>query len=421
MQKTKKLKVLSTYRKSIAATVATVAIATSLLLPSTAEANSFKDVKDNHWANSSIEQASKRDLISGYTDGTFRPNNKVTRAEFAAFLSRLSDVNERVAEPFSDVSNTHWAKSAIEEGIALGFINPSDYPNKKFEPNKAMTRAEIAQWLTNGLIASNQEYEEIEQTLKSSSLTLLPVAEFTKGTLSKNDVGSVGVMIGTGLITGYTDGTFKPSGNTNRSEVASILLRYLNTSAKDPSDIQALNELVEVAETGTNFYTMGGEFIHEDKGRNWESLKKETHLMRNGNGTLRANRMILVDTRDLDNVKGIYKNLFEQMAKASANRTHHSSMFVAVEHAYNPIKQTQNADWYTKISPSHSLFASSIVYKDTRFGLPTSSTYRTGWKFDKNGEQLMWHGTTMFDRFKNGKPYVQHSTSGRDYTMIVNK
>ena len=384
-------------------------------------ATSFKDVPTSHWAYSSILEVASKGLITGYSDGTFRPASNVTRAEFASILARAFDGNERVKTTFKDVPTTHWAYDAINEGVALGFINPSDYSSGQFEPNKPMTRAEISKWLTGSLKATNSQYAEIEKTIRNSELTLLPIAEFTKGTLPKNDVGTVGVMVGTGLLSGYTDGTFKPSGNTNRAEVASIILRYLNVSKKNPTDFRELNELLEVAETGTNFHTMGGVFVNEDKGRNWETLKKETHLMRNGNGTIRVNRMILVDTRDRTNFKGIYKELFNQMAKVSTNMTQYSSMFIAVEHAYKPIKSTPNADWYTKISPSHSLLSSMPTYKDSRFNLPTSDTYRTAWKFDKNGEQLMWHGTMMLDRTNNGRALLQHITSEKDYTMIINK
>jgi len=109
----------------------------------------FNDLKLNHWAYSVIQSAVKKGYLSGYTDGTFRPSANVTRAEMAAILARLSDTSERSTVTFSDVKSTHWAYSSISEGIALGFIKPTDFKDGKFNPNQIMTRQEITNWVAN--------------------------------------------------------------------------------------------------------------------------------------------------------------------------------------------------------------------------------------------------------------------------------
>lgn len=85
-------------------------------------AATFTDVKTKYWAYSSVEQAAKKGYVVGFEGGSFKPMGNVTRAEFATFLSRTFDGNERVAEPFTDVPDSNWAKDYIEEGLALGFI-----------------------------------------------------------------------------------------------------------------------------------------------------------------------------------------------------------------------------------------------------------------------------------------------------------
>ena len=78
-------------------------------------------------------------ILEGYEDGTFRPDASITRAEFAAIASRF-DKLEAGSKTFSDVPESHWAYEAISSAAEKGWIN--GYPDGTFRPENAITRAE---------------------------------------------------------------------------------------------------------------------------------------------------------------------------------------------------------------------------------------------------------------------------------------
>ena len=110
----------------------------------------FSDIQ-NHWAAESISQLQERNFISGYPDGSFRPDAPVTRAEFAALL-RKAFANMppiRGGITFSDVPSNHWANSAIQAAYRTGFI--SGYPDRTFKPNQLIPRVQVLVALVSGL------------------------------------------------------------------------------------------------------------------------------------------------------------------------------------------------------------------------------------------------------------------------------
>ena len=100
----------------------------------------FTDVKSTDWFADSIMKLSGKDIITGYPDGTFKPNKSITRAEFATIVSKYIK-NPKVAnETFKDVPMNHWAKDAIAKVKAEGWI--SGYNDGTFRPDAPITRAE---------------------------------------------------------------------------------------------------------------------------------------------------------------------------------------------------------------------------------------------------------------------------------------
>lgn len=266
----------------------------------------FKDVPKSHWAYESIKQVAEKGLVAGYSDGTYKPSAQVTRAEFATFLSRVFDGNDRTPSKFSDVGASHWANDAIQEGLAVGFIKASDFSNNRFEPNKAMTRGEMTRWLANGLAHANADYGKAIEKMANSSLTLIPIPEFYKGGVNKKDLPYIGVALGTGLLSGYSDFTFKPYGNTTRAEVATILIRFIDTMKKAPSDFTGLQELLEVAETGTNILTISNLKKSE---YGFEDVLGKPHTYLNNTGVATIEHAIFVDVTGSKS-KGIFKDMF---------------------------------------------------------------------------------------------------------------
>ena len=100
----------------------------------------FTDVKSTDWFADSIMKLSGKDIITGYPDGTFKPNKSITRAEFAAIASKYIKNPKAADETFSDVPMNHWAKDAIAKVKAEGWI--SGYTDGTFRPDAPITRAE---------------------------------------------------------------------------------------------------------------------------------------------------------------------------------------------------------------------------------------------------------------------------------------
>ncbi|ERT64630.1 S-layer homology domain-containing protein [Peptoniphilus sp. BV3AC2] len=113
------------------------------LTESSAPANyspKFSDVLAYDWFCDSVMKLSKKDIIKGYPEGTFKPNKSITRAEFAVIASKYIKNPKAADETFSDVPMNHWAKDAIAKVKAEGLI--SGYPDGTFKPDAPITRAE---------------------------------------------------------------------------------------------------------------------------------------------------------------------------------------------------------------------------------------------------------------------------------------
>ncbi|MBL7574279.1 S-layer homology domain-containing protein [Peptoniphilus asaccharolyticus] len=100
----------------------------------------FSDVLAYDWFSDSVMKLSKKDIIKGYPDGTFKPNKSITRAEFATIVSKYIKNPKAADETFVDVPMNHWAKDAIAKVKAEGLI--SGYPDGTFKPDAPITRAE---------------------------------------------------------------------------------------------------------------------------------------------------------------------------------------------------------------------------------------------------------------------------------------
>lgn len=106
-----------------------------------AYSNTFSDVAKSHWAANYIGYMQQFGIITGYADGSFRPDASVTRAEFAAIASRFEKLTEG-NKSFSDVPSSHWAAKYINFAATRGWVN--GYADGTFRPNNSITRAEVA-------------------------------------------------------------------------------------------------------------------------------------------------------------------------------------------------------------------------------------------------------------------------------------
>ena len=118
--------------------------------------NRYSDVTRADWYNTAVSTLSSMGIITGYPDGTFRPNAAITRAEFAAIAARFDTNGDKTAAKFSDIA-THWAKDEISIAYNNGWI--TGYPNGTFGPQRDITRAETMT-LVNRVLNRQPETED---------------------------------------------------------------------------------------------------------------------------------------------------------------------------------------------------------------------------------------------------------------------
>ena len=103
------------------------------------QSNSLSDVTRGQWFNHAVSTLSSMGIVKGHNGGMFAPNAPITRAEFAAIAARFDDKNTDTSSKFTDIAS-HWAKNKIGIAANKGWIN--GYPDGTFRPNQYITRAE---------------------------------------------------------------------------------------------------------------------------------------------------------------------------------------------------------------------------------------------------------------------------------------
>ena len=129
----------------------------------TSSATRFSDASDD-WFSKAVNYVVAKGLISGYPDGTFKPNESITRAEFAQMISGYVKNEKKSSTDFQDVKD-HWAKDAIDK--LYGNKNVSGYPDGSFKPNAKITRAE-AVTILNSVFDRNTSALSLNNVNKSA-------------------------------------------------------------------------------------------------------------------------------------------------------------------------------------------------------------------------------------------------------------
>jgi hypothetical protein len=178
-------------------TASLVAIATvgatlplALALPGAAQTTQFNDVSPSYWARPFIERLADDGIIAGFPDGSFRPDQPVTRAQFAAIVKNaFNQPRTRSAPRFTDVSAGYWANAAIADAYGQGFL--SGYPNGAFQPEQQIPRVQALVALANGLNFSprgsvNEALGTYRDANQIPGYAESPVAAATENTLVVN-------------------------------------------------------------------------------------------------------------------------------------------------------------------------------------------------------------------------------------------
>lgn|GEM_PF-2248784 len=173
----------------------------------------FSDVAYNAWYDAFIKTLVERKILSGYTDGKFRPDASVTRAEFAKMICLAMGWSLEVpaGASFSDVDAAGWSYRYVETAVARGAI--AGYPDGTFRPARGVTRAEVAAILARIL------------NLPASSGSLTDISSHW----AKSFISS---CVRANIVSGYSDATFKPDNTATRAEAAKMVVGCMVEHAK---------------------------------------------------------------------------------------------------------------------------------------------------------------------------------------------
>lgn len=225
-----------------------LALTVTMIVPSVPAMAAPSDIA-GHWAESVITQWQSKGLIQGYEDGTFKPGNTITRAEFVTLMNNAKGFWSEGSINFSDVKNGSWFYSAVARAVAAGYVK--GYSDGSFKPNNTITRAEAAVMIANTAKLSANE---------------AGAYRFTDiGSIPAWARGSVGAVVAAGYMTGYPDGSFDANASISRAEAVSSLNRMLGGTAYQPTQ--------PTTPTTDTTKTTSDDVVIEDKGT---TLKNQT-------------------------------------------------------------------------------------------------------------------------------------------------
>ncbi|WP_375512621.1 fasciclin domain-containing protein, partial [uncultured Nostoc sp.] len=221
--------------------------------PSPTSTVNLSDVPSDYWARPFIQALADNNVISGFPDGSFRPNQGVTRAEFAALIQKAFPNQNRVrqlsAGGFSDVPAGYWAASAIQNAYETGFL--AGYPGNVFRPNEQIQKVQAIVAVTNGLGLT------ASSTGTSSDLSTY----YTDASAIPNyAVASVTTATQSNIVVNYPDvKQLNPQQPLTRAEAAALLYQALAKQGRvQPiaSNLPATQYIVGGTQTGTDIVSL---------------------------------------------------------------------------------------------------------------------------------------------------------------------
>ncbi|WP_414566759.1 MULTISPECIES: S-layer homology domain-containing protein [unclassified Anabaena] len=176
----------------------------------------FNDVPSDFWAGRFIDVLSSRGIIKGFPDDSFRPNQPVNRAEFAAILQQaFNQTTTNTTISFKDLPANSWATPAIEQAVGTGFLK--GYPDQTFQPEEKIPRVQVLVALVSGL--NLPETEESSQVL-----SIYEDAE----EIPQYAIDKIAVATANDLVFNYPESNIlAPNQEATRAEVAVMVYQAL--------------------------------------------------------------------------------------------------------------------------------------------------------------------------------------------------
>lgn len=171
-----------------------------------------------HWAEKQISGWADRGLATGYQDGSFKPDNSITRAEFITLVNKSFGFSGSAGISYTDVSSTDWFFEQVRTAGAAGYI--SGYEDGTLRPGNEISRQEVA------VILSRLMKLKVPESMNA-------VKKFKDGeNIPQWSKGPVNAVVAGGYMAGYPDQTYQPERAITRAEAIVTLDRAMDTSAK---------------------------------------------------------------------------------------------------------------------------------------------------------------------------------------------
>ncbi|MGE6664181.1 YDG domain-containing protein [Paenibacillus xylanexedens] len=204
-------------KKLVTTLLITVMLFSSFNVVFGAAESSASDIEGN-WAESQITKWIDNGFIHGYEDGSFKPNNTITRAEFFSWVNRSYGFTDTASVSFKDVTSSNWAYAEVSKAVKAGYIK--GYRDGTIGANKPITRQEVAVIIDDLLDLSNEASTGNHFTDSNT------IASWAKN--------SVDAIVAKGILQGY-DNNFNPNKPITRAEAVVALDRSVNARATDYS------------------------------------------------------------------------------------------------------------------------------------------------------------------------------------------
>ncbi|MBR1461513.1 S-layer homology domain-containing protein [bacterium] len=192
----------------------------------------YPDVSSSHWAAKEINLLTEQGVIIGYPDGTFQPDENVTRAEFAAMAIRaLGQEHTKVIQPvnFLDVTTDHWAYSDIQKALYFDLIS-CDKNGELFRPEDSVSRGESISVAVNALTTETISNAKAKEVLAQKYVDANSVPEWFLIPAGKAEILNMVVVIPTA-----PKKALEANRPATRAEVAAILYRMMEQAKLNPN------------------------------------------------------------------------------------------------------------------------------------------------------------------------------------------
>ena len=196
-----------------------------------------------HWAEPEITAWFDKGLTNGYSDGTFKPDNTITRAEFAAMANRAFNFSGIGTTTFSDVSPNSWYAKDVSIASAAGYI--SGYGDGTFRPDSKITRQEAAAMIARILKLDTSDLAKADIFSDASQ-----IQQWSKG--------AIGAVYKKGIMSGYQDKSFRPGNPITRAEAVVTIDRAMAGGADNAGGTDNETPVDDPAETETETPSTGG-------------------------------------------------------------------------------------------------------------------------------------------------------------------